>query len=145
MQISTLLSLAALTTSVLSAPLSMAADAAQWTITGLSRTCDAGDTVCDWTFGIDNGSSSNATAVKYTVKASASAPASRAPAGPVTVANFTITSSWSGQFGDDNGFTTFSVVDNAKRQIVYPSYTDAQLKNGEVVKPDQSYPVQVLP
>ncbi|KAI1649656.1 uncharacterized protein F4817DRAFT_331063 [Daldinia loculata] len=121
----------------------MAANAAQWTITGLSRAVDAADTSSDWTFGIDNGAGT--TAVKYTVKAAGSTPATRSPGGPVTVGDFTITSGWSGQFGDDKGFTTFSVVDNAKRQIVYPAYTDAQVKDGQVVKPDQSYPVQNLP
>ncbi|KAI0131318.1 hypothetical protein F4814DRAFT_445457 [Daldinia grandis] len=143
MQISALLSIVAFSAATLAQPLSMAANAAQWTITGLSRSCDSADKSCDWNFGISNGA--GATAVKYTVKAAGSTPASRSSGGPVTVGDFTITSGWSGQFGDDKGFTTFSVVNNAKRQIVYPSYTDAQVKNGQVVKPDQSYPVQNLP
>ncbi|KAI1655745.1 hypothetical protein F4813DRAFT_391320 [Daldinia decipiens] len=143
MQISALLSIVAFSAAALAQPLSMAANAAQWTITGLSRAVDAADTSSDWTFGIDNGA--GVTAVKYTVKSAGGAPATRSNGGPVTVGDFTITSGWSGQFGDDKGFTTFSVVDNAKRQIVYPSYTDAQLKSGQVVTPDQSYPVQNLP
>ncbi|KAI1807722.1 hypothetical protein F4811DRAFT_559548 [Daldinia bambusicola] len=124
----------------------MAANAAEWTITSLSRTCDAADTVCDWTFGINDGSGAAATTdVKYTVKAAGGKPASQAPGGPVTVGPYTITSQWSDQFGADKGFTTFAVVDNAKRLIAYPGYDDAAVKDGKTVSPDRSYPVQNLP
>jgi len=46
------------------------------------------------------------------------------------------------QFGADKGFTAMSIVKG--KQIIYPSYTDAQLSGGKVVAPDQSYaPVSI--
>ncbi|KAL3475958.1 hypothetical protein BJX99DRAFT_228649 [Aspergillus californicus] len=113
---------------------------ASWTITDLKRVCDSADTSCTWTFGINTGS--NATECTYVVNGS---PASRANGGPSDCGAYTITSGWSGQFGADNGFTTLSVVEEASRQIVWPAYTDKQLANGTVVKPDQSYTPSILP
>ncbi|KAI1106765.1 hypothetical protein F4804DRAFT_285035 [Jackrogersella minutella] len=132
----------------LAAPLSMAApNAAEWTITSLSRACDDGDKTCVWKFGVDTGEDGVAatSVANYTVNATDSAPASRAIGGPQTFGNFTVTSTWSGQFGEGEGFTTLSVIDYAKGLIVYPAYKDTQLANGTVVSPDQSYPVQNLP
>ncbi|KAI1408142.1 hypothetical protein F5Y13DRAFT_113453 [Hypoxylon sp. FL1857] len=144
----TLIALLSATTTTLAAPLSMAApNAAEWTIEALSRTCDDADTSCVWTFGINTGDAGvNATHVaNYTVNATSSAPASRAIGGPQQFGNYTVTSTWSGQFGEGEGFTTLSVIDYPKGLIVYPAYKDTQLPNGQVVKPDQSYPVQNLP
>ncbi|OTA54908.1 hypothetical protein K449DRAFT_426025 [Hypoxylon sp. EC38] len=132
----------------LAAPLSMAApNAAEWTIESLSRTCDDADTTCVWSFGVNTGEPGVAvTSVSnYTVNATSSAPASRAVGGPQKFGNFTVTSTWSGQFGEGQGFTTLSVIDYDRGLIVYPAYKDTQLVNGQVVKPDQSYPVQNLP
>ncbi|KAI2625285.1 hypothetical protein GGS26DRAFT_196125 [Hypomontagnella submonticulosa] len=131
----------------LAAPLSMAAAAPEWTITSLSRTCDEADTACVWKFGINLGEEGVATipVANYTVKASGDTPASRAIGGPQEFGNYTVTSTWSGQFGENEGFTTLSVIDYAKKLIVYPAYKDTQLPNGTVVTPDQSYPVQNIP
>ncbi|KAI1381566.1 hypothetical protein F4677DRAFT_460635 [Hypoxylon crocopeplum] len=147
MQLTTTLLTTALlsATTALAAPLSMAV-AAEWTIETLSRVCDDADTTCLWTFGIDTGAAELApTAANYTVNATDAAPASRAIGGPQLFGNYTVTSTWSGQFGDGEGFTTLSVIDYAQGLIVYPAYKDTQLLNGEVVTPDQSYPVQSLP
>ncbi|KAI0142428.1 hypothetical protein F4776DRAFT_506617 [Hypoxylon sp. NC0597] len=144
----TLLALLSASTSALAAPLSMAApNAAEWTIESLSRTCDDADTTCVWSFGVNTGEPDVAvTSVSnYTVNATSSAPASRAIGGPQQFGNFTVTSTWSGQFGEGEGFTTLSVIDYPRGLIVYPAYKDTQLPNGQVVKPDQSYPVQNLP
>ncbi|KAI1388273.1 uncharacterized protein F4822DRAFT_428894 [Hypoxylon trugodes] len=135
-------------TSALAAPLSMAApNAAEWTITSLSRKCDTADTSCVWAFGVNTGEDGvEATPVaNYTVVATNDAPASRAIGAAQVFGNFTVTSTWSGQFGDGEGFTTLSVVDYGKGLIVYPAYKDTQLVNGTTVTPDQSYPVQNLP
>ncbi|KAI4869125.1 hypothetical protein F4820DRAFT_408096 [Hypoxylon rubiginosum] len=130
----------------LAAPLSMAADAAEWTIEGLSRTCDDADAACLWTFVIDTAEEGVAvTPANYTVNATDAAPASQAIGGPQVFGNYTVTSTWSGQFGPGEGFTTLSVIDYAKGLIVYPAYKDTQLPNGQVVTPDQSYPVQNIP
>ncbi|KAI6498080.1 hypothetical protein MCOR11_004109 [Pyricularia oryzae] len=59
--------------------------------------------------------------------------------------HFAVASSWSGQFGEDQGFTTLSVVDRERRLVVWPAYRDAQLEGGRVVRPDQSYVPQRLP
>ena len=73
-------------------------------------------------------------------------PASRQKAGgPGKCGAYTVTSGWSGQFGEGNGFTTLSVVDQAKKLIVWPAYTDKQLAGGKVVKPDQAYAPTKLP
>ncbi|KAI0843327.1 hypothetical protein F5Y06DRAFT_254666 [Hypoxylon sp. FL0890] len=149
MQLPTTLLLTLLSASAsLAAPLSMAApNAAEWTIESLSRTCDDSDTTCVWAFGINTGEAGvNITNVSnYTVNATSSAPASRAVGGPQVFGNYTVTSTWSGQFGEGQGFTTLSVIDYDKGLIVYPAYKDTQLVNGKVVTPDQSYPVQNLP
>ncbi|KAL4864057.1 hypothetical protein BDV12DRAFT_176755 [Aspergillus spectabilis] len=112
----------------------------EWTITNMKRVCNAADTKCTWTFGIDNGSAN--TPCTYVVNGST---ASQANGGPATCGPYTITSGWSGQFGPNNGFTTLSVVRAGSRRIVWPAYTDAQLSGGKVVKPDQSYIPAALP
>ncbi|KAF7561804.1 hypothetical protein G7046_g2357 [Stylonectria norvegica] len=114
---------------------SMMAAGPQWTIQKMLRVCDKANTVCTWTFGIYTGSGT-ATSCKYVVKGN---PASKIKGGPTTCGSYTVTSDWSGQFGPGNGFSTLSVVDNKKKQIVWPAYTDKQLNPGKVVTPDQSY------
>ena len=114
--------------------------AGEWTIAGFTRTCNGDDTSCDYAFGVNLNDGSPVTDCKYTVTG---APASHAPTNSVACGPFQIGSSWSGQFGPDQGFTTLSVVMGT--QIVYPAYTDAQLQNGVTVSPDQSYVPQNLP
>ncbi|EQK98356.1 small secreted protein [Ophiocordyceps sinensis CO18] len=120
------------------------AAAPEWTIEKLSRACIKHDELCTWTFAINNRQSA-VTPCKHVVKATKDARASRANGGPSTCGDYTVTSGWSGQFGEGKGFTTLAVVDNKKRQIVFPAYTDNQVKGGEVVQPDQSYSPQNLP
>lgn len=133
---------AALTASVIASPApapadakSMMANVPQWTIERMVRTCNAADTSCKWSFNIDT-HTANPTPCQYTVTGK---PASHASTNGVRCGVFTISSGWSGQFGPGNGFTTLSVVDYTKKVIVWPAYTDKQLANGVVVRPDQSY------
>ncbi|KAJ5624447.1 hypothetical protein N7510_000756 [Penicillium lagena] len=145
MHISSLL-LTTLVSAAMAAPatsVSMMAAGPEWTIENLKRVCNAKDTSCTWTFSIEVGSAAAAaTACTYVVKGT---DASDANGGPVNCGDYTITSGWSGQFGPGNGFTTFSVVDNVKRQIIWPAYTDVQVQGGKVVKPNQSYAPAALP
>ncbi|KAI6784889.1 uncharacterized protein J7T54_007983 [Emericellopsis cladophorae] len=119
--------------------------AAVWTIEGMKRSCDKPDNKCAWSFTINNNAGSKQ-GCSYTVKRQGShTPASRSPQTGVDCGVYTVTSGWSGQFGEGNGFTTLSVVNNKDRTIAWPAYTDKQLKGGKVVSPNQSYPVQNLP
>lgn len=117
----------------------MVAAAPEWTITSMKRVCASG--TCTWTFGIDDHVAA-VTPCTFKVKGS---PASQTDSSGNVCGGYTIGTGWSGQFGTGNGFTTLSVVNNAKKQIIYPSYTDKQLSTGKVVKPDQSYQPQNLP
>ncbi|RMJ26536.1 hypothetical protein PHISP_02583 [Aspergillus sp. HF37] len=132
----------------------MASSSAEWTMEDMKRVCNDADTSCTWTFGIDDGSGSGSapsnttttTPCTYIVEAANGIPASRADGGPSQCGEYTITSGWSGQFGEEKGFTTLSVVnDETPRQIIWPAYTDKQLEGGQVVKPDQSYAPATLP
>ncbi|KAL8288143.1 hypothetical protein RB601_004520 [Gaeumannomyces tritici] len=118
------------------AAVSKMAEGAQWTIVDFKRTCNDADTSCAVSFAIDAGSGS-ATACAY--KVAAGKQASRAPQTGATCGDYTVTSGWSGQFGEGQGFTTLAVVNNVKRLIAWPAYTDKQLVNGKAVSPDQSY------
>lgn len=88
-------------------------------------------------------------------------PASRSPGGPTICRNnggggrfFTVTSGWSNHFGPGKGFTVLAIVEKkagkerSKKEetkgswIVWPSYTDMQLENGNVVVPDQRHVAQ---
>ncbi|CAL5873169.1 uncharacterized protein PFLUO_LOCUS7438 [Penicillium psychrofluorescens] len=126
---------------VLAAPVSMMTAGPEWTITNMKRVCNAKDTSCTWTFGIEIGSGV-ATPCTFVVKGNE---ASEASGGPVKCGAFTVTSGWSGQFGPGNGFTTMSVVNDNTRKIAWPAYTDVQLDTEKVVKPDQSYAPAALP
>jgi hypothetical protein len=125
----------------------MATAAPQWTITNMKRVCVRallpsqllviltaiqGSGVCTWTFGIDN--TVKNTPCTFKVKGS---PATQTDSSGNVCGGYTVSSGWSGQFGAGNGFTTLAVVDNAKKQIIYPAYTDKQLASGKVVKPDR--------
>jgi len=135
-----ILGLFAAATSVSAAP-TVQARAADWTITNFKRTCNTADTSCTVSFGIDTHVAA-VTPCTYTV--TGAAPVSRATAGPTTCGAYTVTSGWSGQFGPDAGFTTWSVADWGKKLIAYPSYADRDVVNGAVVKPDRSFAVNVI-
>ncbi|RCI12727.1 hypothetical protein L249_0504 [Ophiocordyceps polyrhachis-furcata BCC 54312] len=135
--------------SILAASTAMAAPAAKsmmvpdpnWTIEHMQRICTKEGSQCTWTFAI-NTHLARSTDCKLVVGASNGVRAMRAKGGPVKCGDYTVTSGWSDQFGADNGFTVLSVVDDKKRLIVWPSYTDRQVEKGEVVQPDQSYSAQ---
>jgi hypothetical protein len=113
-----------------------------WTIENMKRVCNSADTGCTWTFVVNAGSAGK-NSCNFTVVKTGNTPASRVPNTGSKCGPYTITSGWSGQFAE--GFTTLSVVNQSKKQIAWPAYTDGQLKGNKVVKPDQSYPVQALP
>ena len=124
--------------------ISMMAAGPQWTINDMLRQCDKPNKVCTYTFKV-NTHVGTPTPCKFVVKAGAEV-ASHTNGGPAKCGIFTVTSGWSGQFGPGNGFTTLSVVDYAKKQIIWPAYTDKQLASGgKTVKPDQSYAPANLP
>ncbi|KAI1159376.1 surface protein 1 [Nemania serpens] len=117
----------------------------EWTLNSLSRVCTGADSSCTWKFGINTNEAGVAvTPCTYAVNATKAAPASQANGGPSTCGAFNITSGWSGQFGPGQGFTVVSVVDYAKKLIVYAGYTDTSVKNNTVVDPNLSFPVQTL-
>ncbi|OAA41063.1 hypothetical protein NOR_05645 [Metarhizium rileyi] len=116
----------------------------EWTIESAQRKCNKENTQCNWTFKI-NPKIYSKTPVNFVVKKSGSSPASQSNGGAQRFGDYTITSGWSGQFGEGRGFTTFAVVDNKNRRITYPSYSDAEVANGKVVSPDKSYAPQNLP
>ncbi|KAI0156487.1 hypothetical protein GGR57DRAFT_463553 [Xylariaceae sp. FL1272] len=124
--------------------------ATEWTLQGLYRVCDSEDTSCTWNFRINtNEPNVTATPCSYIVYSAMNGtdtiPASQANGGPTTCGAFNITSGWSDQFGEDQGFTTLSVVDYAKMLIAWAGYTDAIVANEALVSPDLSFPVQMLP
>lgn len=144
MQFSTLLIAAMAVLPAMSAPAAtevsmMAAAAPQWTIQSFVRTCNTANTSCKYSYTIDTHVGA-ATPCTYTVTGN---PAARTSYNNKKCGAFTISSNWSGQFGAGNGFQTLAAVKG--KTIVYPSYTDKQLVNGKVVKPDQSYAPQNLP
>ena len=117
----------------------MVAAAPQWTIQNMKRVCGSGK--CTWTFSI-NDHQSAAVPCKFVVKGS---PATKTDSSGHVCGAYTVGTGWSGQFGANSGFTTLSVVNNNKKQIIYPSYTDKDLNPGKVVKPNRSYAPQSLP
>ncbi|KAI9150339.1 hypothetical protein HJFPF1_10101 [Paramyrothecium foliicola] len=115
----------------------------EWTIENTKRVCNSADSECTWTFGVNTGvAGSKSTACTLTVKG---AKASQRNGGPANCGSYTVTSGWSGQFGPNNGFTTLSVVDNTKKLIVWPAYTDNEVKAGKVVSPNKKYAPAKLP
>ncbi|KAK4221282.1 hypothetical protein QBC38DRAFT_492362 [Podospora fimiseda] len=119
------------------------ADTPQWTIGSFKRTCNTQDTWCIYSFTLPNiDDAATGFGCTHIVEGT---PASRASINGQTCGPYTVSSAWSGQFGEDKGFTTFSIVHYAKRLIVWPAYADWEVKNGTVVVPDKSYAPAVLP
>ncbi|KAI0545128.1 hypothetical protein F4679DRAFT_562161 [Xylaria curta] len=135
------------TTATIAAILSATALAApaaipNWSMTGLKRVCNAGDTSCTWSFGINTNTGAAVTPCSFTVTG---APASNSNLNNAQACGtFSVTAGWSGQFGPGNGFTTLAVFNNANRQISWPAYTDAELAGGKTVTPDKSWAVSRL-
>ncbi|KAI1499951.1 hypothetical protein F5X99DRAFT_388274 [Biscogniauxia marginata] len=116
---------------------SMTAAVPQWTIEGIKREVNADDTSATWSFGI-NTQTEPVTPCSFTVTGS---PASRTDSSGHVCGPYTISTGWDGQFGEGNGFTVLAVVDQGRKLIAWPSYTDKQLEGGNVVTPDQSWAV----
>jgi hypothetical protein len=147
MKLASLLSIALVATGTsLAAPepeeVSMMAAGSTWTIHNFKRTCNKkiAPTLCNYSFSVIPHDGTGITKCHYKVSGT---PASRAAYGPVKCGPYTISSTWSDVFGVKNGFQTLAVI--RKKRIIYPAYTDKQLKAGKVVKPDQSYTPQKLP
>ncbi|KHN95190.1 uncharacterized protein MAM_06901 [Metarhizium album ARSEF 1941] len=129
---------------------SMAAADKPLTIESVRRVCNKPDTECKWTFKINTDvdcqeACKTRTPVYFVVRASGGKPATQSNGAAQTFGNYTITSGWSGQFGPGKGFTTFAVVDNKRRLIAYPAYTDEEVDEAKLVKPDRAFPLQQLP
>ncbi|KAM7201185.1 hypothetical protein V8F20_004931 [Naviculisporaceae sp. PSN 640] len=124
-----------------SSSLSNRADAiTTWTITSFERTCSPDNTYCTITFGIDDdGSNSGRCQINISRPGGLASQASYNNQTCGGKGSYTVGSSWSGQFGADKGFTTLSVVDTVNMLIVWPAYSDAEVKNGQYVVPDKSY------
>jgi len=137
MQYSTILLslLATVATAAPADPVSARADVKPWIIKSFTRTCNASDTSCVVKFGIDT-QIAPVTNCQYTVTGN---PASRTSANGVTCGAYTVSSGWSGQFGEGNGFTTWAVVDFGKKLITWPAYSDKEVVNGKAVVPDKAY------
>lgn len=118
-----------------------------WTIENLQRRCTSTPkNECVWTFRINTHTSGVAsTDVRYIVNGTSTIPPSRAVGGPSTFGKYTVTSTWSDYFGVEEAWTTMSVIDYKRGVLVYPAYTDKQLKGGSIVKPDQTYVPEALP
>ncbi|KAI0875747.1 hypothetical protein GGS24DRAFT_499566 [Hypoxylon argillaceum] len=127
---------------ILSASSVFAAPAAipGWTMTGLKRVCNAADTSCTWSFGINTNTGAAVTPCSFVITGS---PADHSnTSGTKACGTFSVTAGWSGQFGPGNGFTTLAVYNNANKQIAWPAYTDAELGSaGAVVSPDKTWAV----
>ena len=141
MQYSTLLAVLATATSAMAVPLSARSNT--WTIQSFQRVCATDGGPCNYSYAINVNDGSEPTECAYTITGSIEDPPARKTYQDIYCGDFRIGSTWSGQFGDDQGFQTLSVVNGA--EIIYPAYTDAQLASGGVVTPDQSYQTQALP
>jgi hypothetical protein len=122
----------------LPSPIPAPVPAGQWTITAFTRSCDAGDTVCSYSFGIDT-HAGPVTPCAYQITGT---PASRADYNGVRCGVYWVSSGWSGFFGPGNGFQTLSVKDT--KSLIFPAYADAELINGVAVTPDKSYPTYAI-
>ncbi|KAI0197867.1 hypothetical protein F4808DRAFT_463406 [Astrocystis sublimbata] len=122
-------------TSVFAAPTA----ANSWTLTDVKRVCNAKNTICAWSFGINANDGKAATACEFQVLGSPASHSDLKKA--VTCGPYSLTAGWSGQFDPKNGFTTIAVSNGAKKQIAWPSYTDAELASGNAVKPNRNWAV----
>ena len=119
----------------------MAADVPQWTIENMKRVCNAQDTSCVWSFGIQNNRGAGAVPCSFTIQSGAK-PASQTDGAGFKCGIFTVSEGYSDQFGKDNAFITLSVANFETRLITYPAYTAKELAGGNVVSPNKSYQPQ---
>lgn len=136
-QVPTNTSLVSMSTSPVPAPTPAVAG---WTLRDVKRPCNKEDTKCDWSFLIDTHRQDNPpTSCTFHALRFRSDPASKSPFGALCGGRYRITGRWSGQFGPGNGFTTLSVVDEKLKLIAFPAYTDGELEDGRMVKPDVGF------
>ncbi len=143
-----LLGLVAAATNTIAAPtldarsqaVSAMAQAPEWIVKDFTRSCNARRTACQVTFSIDT-QIAPPTDCGFIISG---APAVQSPQSGITCGPYTISSSWSDQFGPDNGFTTYSVIDWANHLIIWPAYADSEVPNHAAVTPDKSYAPQTL-
>lgn len=143
-----LLGLIAAATDALAAPalsaraqaVSAMAQAPEWIIRDFTRSCNNRGTSCKVSFSIDT-QTADPTECGFFISG---ALAIQSPTSGITCGPYTISSSWSGQFGPDNGFTTYSVIDWANHLIIWPAYSDSEVQNGVALTPDKSYAPQTL-
>ena len=119
---------------------SAVASVPEWTITDFQRTCNDADTSCFVSFGIDT-HLEPVTNCAYNIIGS---PASRASVENSKCGPYTFGSNWSGFFGPDKGFTTWSFADWNNLLIIYPSYSDSELVNGFTVTPNKNYLPEII-
>ncbi|KAK8122903.1 hypothetical protein PG984_011573 [Apiospora sp. TS-2023a] len=98
----------------------------QWTMRNVQRPCAQGNNYCVWNFDIDTGT-------PPTQHCSFKTPGPFASFGGVKCGAFRIGVG----YNSEGHFTVLSVVEAGL--IIYPGYTDQQLKGSHVVTPDQSY------
>lgn len=111
-----------------------------WTLQSVQRTCDEANMACAWSFIINPNEVYQApTPCTYSTMGTESLPASMATQDGVYCGQYHVSSSWSGQFGPDHGFTTLAVVDEGNRLVAFPAYSDEDLKDGRVVVPDRGF------
>ncbi|KKA30870.1 hypothetical protein TD95_000721 [Thielaviopsis punctulata] len=109
-----------------------------WFIRDMTRRCMSNDHSCTYSFGIESFIHPLVQCIyKVTGQSAATSSVSNIRCEP-----FFISSGWSGQFGDGQGFTTWSITDH--RYIAWPAYSDRDLANGVVVQPDRNYTVYNL-
>lgn len=106
------------------------------------RSCNEQDTNCQWSFTINV--SGHRTACTFDVVASHNVGAKYSDNTGKNCGNYVVASSWSGQFGENHGFSTLSVTNYPENTVAWPAYRDDQLEGGVVVVPDQSYPMQMI-
>lgn len=119
----------------------MATNVPQWTIENMKRVCNAADTSCDWSFGIQSNVGAASVPCAFNIKAGAK-PASATDGAGFKCGPYTVSEGYSDQFGKDNAFITLSVANFATRLIAFPAYTAKELAGGKVVSPNRSYQSQ---
>ena len=106
-----------------------------WVIENFTRVCTPGDAACAVSFTINTQNGAAETPCAYQVNGNS---AGRKEVNGITCGAYKVSSAWSGQFGPENGFTTWAVVNEGQRLLVWPAYTDKELAQGPVT-PNRSY------
>lgn len=114
--------------------------AAKWTIVGFHRKCALLDVSCTYSFFINPNDKTGVTPCKYNIVGVA---ASRLSYQNIKCGAFKVGSTYLARAGVNNGVQTLSVARNGL--VIYPAYTDRELLNGKIVKPNRSYTPVKLP